>query len=115
MKISMVASIIAFLSNFMPTLALDGYRCVEQNISREILMREVNQSYGEAVEQDPGNAFFRDSTLSANLEFSFTFPSYNDPNSTIKVFFNNRKQILRVQTFLFGQIHDCHEIAKWHA
>ncbi|CCU83225.1 putative candidate secreted effector protein [Blumeria hordei DH14] len=115
MKISLFASIIAFLSNFMPTLALDGYRCNAQTISREILMREVNKSYDETVERDPGNAFFRDSTLIADVEFSYRFAPYHDPKSTIKVFFNNRNQILRVQTFFFGLIHECLEMVESRA
>lgn len=77
MNKSLVTSITAFLSILMPTLALDGYTCLGENVSHHLLMSHVDTSYNTCVAQDPLNPFFFNSNLQADLDFGFTFPGYN--------------------------------------
>ncbi|CCU82557.1 CSEP0075 putative effector protein [Blumeria hordei DH14] len=112
MKISLVASLVAILSNSMPTLALDGYNCLGQVLSHDLLTEEINLSYDKTVPQDPGNEFFTDSSISVPLVFSISFPQPDYPLTKVKILFNHRKQIIAVQAFAWDKYFNCEEIIE---
>ncbi|CAD6506458.1 BgTH12-07686 [Blumeria graminis f. sp. triticale] len=107
MKSITLASVIAFLSMSFLAHALTGYDCEGENVSHDVIMGHVNRSYDDRFRQNLGDTLFTNSAKLRKVEFPFVFSGTKASQSTVIIYFNNKREVLNAYFMISGITKIC--------